>query len=121
LKIEEKIDKGNEANEKANKEILKKLSDIIIETSTATTTTKTTTTTTTSTTTPTTSKSEVIMITGGEEYYNGKLAELLFLNGTHICELESLPDDRWAHSQSESILCGGGYTKDSCIIFTGGS
>jgi len=87
---------------------------------TTTTTTTTSTQASTTSTTTTTTTSEVIMITGG--YGDaGKLVELLYPNGTHICELESLPDKNYAHTQSGLLLCGGKFLKRYCLIFAGGS
>ena len=62
------------------------------------------------------------MVTGGSSSNEvGQLAELLFPNGTHICELEWLPEKRFKHSQSGLILCGGWTAEDSCLIFADGS
>ena len=66
-------------------------------------------------------KFSVIMITGGKTPNNnddGKRVELLHPDGTHMCELESLPDKRIAHTQSGLITCGGYYTPNSCLIFS---
>ena len=64
-------------------------------------------------------KFSVIMITGGwTPNYDQKLVELLYPDGTHMCELEPLPDMRVGHTQSGLITCGGLYTKDSCLIFS---
>ena len=67
-------------------------------------------------------KFSVIMITGGwtTNDDDGKHVELLHLNGTHMCELEALPDKRVYHTQSGLITCGGGYTQTSCLIFSNG-
>ena len=66
-------------------------------------------------------KFSVILITGGySSVKNGKSVELLHLNGTHMCELEALPDKRYAHTQSGLITCGGDYTLTSCLIFSNG-
>ena len=63
------------------------------------------------------------MITGGQPSNDvGQLAELLSPNGTSICEVESLPDKRYAHTQNGLISCGGCYTENNtCLIFAGGS
>ena len=66
-------------------------------------------------------KFSVIMITGGwtpNVYDDGKRVELLHPDGTHMCELESLPDKRASHTQSGLITCGGSYTLNSCLIFS---
>ena len=60
------------------------------------------------------------MITGGYPSTSaGKSVELLFPNGTHMCEIKSLPDNGCEHSQSGTIICGGVYTVDSCLIYSG--
>ena len=67
------------------------------------------------------------MITGGSPSHVGKRVELLFPNGTHMCELESFPDTRMDHSQNGLITCGGYDTfdditcRDSCLIFSDGA
>ena len=59
------------------------------------------------------------MITGGSPSSEvGKRVELLNPDGTLMCELESLPDERTEHSQSGLITCGGHFTQDSCLIFS---
>ena len=66
-------------------------------------------------------KFSVIMITGGYPSDEvGKSVELLYPDGAHMCELESLPDKRIAHTQSGLITCGGSTTRtqDSCLIFS---
>ena len=64
-------------------------------------------------------KISVIMITGGSPSSEvGKRVELLNPDGTHMCELESLPDERTEHTQSGLITCGGHFTQDSCLIFS---
>ena len=66
-------------------------------------------------------KFSVIMITGGRTPNNnddGKRVELLHPDGTHMCELEPLPDKRVDHTQSGLITCGGSYTPNSCLIFS---
>ena len=64
-------------------------------------------------------KFSVIMITGGwTPNVDRKRVELLYPDGTHMCELEQLPDKRIAHTQSGLITCGGDYTPNSCLIFS---
>ena len=66
-------------------------------------------------------KFSVIMITGGWTPNNnddGKRVELLHPDGTHMCELEPLPDKRVHHTQSGLITCGGDDTPNSCLIFS---
>ena len=49
--------------------------------------------------------------------------ELLSSNGTRLCSLPDLPAERFYHSQSGLLTCGGGPTdaKTSCVTFAGGS
>ena len=64
-------------------------------------------------------KFSVIMITGGwTPNVDRKRVELLYPDGTHMCELEPLPDKRVYHTQSGLITCGGDYTPNSCLIFS---
>ena len=61
-------------------------------------------------------------MTGG----NGALtsAEVLFTNGSSICELPQMSQSKYDHSQSGLIACGGSYEIDtmrSCIKFEDGS
>ena len=68
-------------------------------------------------------KFSVILITGGGPPDKvGKSVELLHPNGTHMCELEALPDRRVGHTQSGLIACGGeGLASFSCVIFANGA
>ena len=59
------------------------------------------------------------MITGGLPSKVGQHVELLSQNGTHLCELESLPERMSKHTQSGLIACGGSYTEFSCFKFSG--
>ena len=64
------------------------------------------------------------MVTGGWRSIQDDVeqqVELLYPNGTHMCELEDLPDKRVDHSQDGTISCGGDYTDDSCLIFSDGT
>ena len=65
----------------------------------------------------------MILITGGSPSYTvGNSVELLHPNGTHMCELEPLPDKRYDHTQSGLIACGGeGLASFSCVIFANGA
>ena len=49
--------------------------------------------------------------------------ELLSSNGTRLCSLPDLPGQRFYHSQSGLLTCGGGYSNSeskSCVTFDGG-
>ena len=36
------------------------------------------------------------------------------------CVLPSLPDERWYHTMESLEICGGRYTRTTCITFTSG-
>ena len=52
-----------------------------------------------------------------------KSAEVLFTNGSSICELPKMPQSKYHHTQSGLTACGGYYsgTERSCIKFEDGS
>ena len=57
------------------------------------------------------------MITGGEL----DSVELLYMNGTWVCPLPSLPEPRYGHTQSGTVACGGYGGKKSartCVTFS---
>ena len=66
----------------------------------------------------------VVLMTGGEEPA-GKSVELFSSNGTRLCSLPDLPGERWRHSQTGLITCGGGghgsSEQTSCVTFDAGS
>ena len=54
----------------------------------------------------------------------GKSVELLSRNGTRLCSLPDLPGERWGHSQTRLLTCGGGHAsseQNSCVTFDAGS
>ena len=59
-----------------------------------------------------------IIITGG--YGASKSVEVLKEDGSYWCSLPDLPNNRYHHTQSGLILCGGKDTRTSCLTFTGG-
>ena len=63
-----------------------------------------------------------IIITGGSSMLGvtTESVELLFLNGTSLCSLPSLPDTRLDHTQSGLVACGGNGGRSDCIRFSGG-
>ena len=63
----------------------------------------------------------MIIVTGGDGGLSS--AELLHSNGTRLCSLPDLPDERRVHSQTGLITCGGGSgaTQKSCITFSSGT
>jgi len=88
---------------------------------TFTTTTTSTTTTSTMTSTTATNSTTAIIITGG--FQASTKVEILRENGGYWCSLPDLPDERYSHTQSGLITCGGGATSDSwtsCLSFTNG-
>merc|ERR1719300_1800620 len=63
-----------------------------------------------------------ILVTGG--YDTEKSAEVLFMNGSSICELPPMPYPKRYHTQSGLTACGGTYyiyTEKICIKFEDGS
>ena len=67
----------------------------------------------------------VVIVTGssGKDKSAKTSVELLSINGTRLCSLPDLPAERYYHSQSGLLTCGGGPTdaKTSCVTFAGGS
>ena len=53
----------------------------------------------------------VILVTGAQS--GGKSVELLYTNGSRICNLPDLPYDRYLHSQTGLTLCGGRHDPES--------
>jgi len=69
-----------------------------------------------------------ILLTGGQRTEDPdedeRKTEVLFTNGSSICELPPLPQSRHHHTQSGLTTCGGGPgqgAKKSCIKFESGS
>ena len=64
-------------------------------------------------------------MTGGLRGGDGTLtsSEVLFTNGSSICELPQMSQSRYDHTQSGLTACGGYYsdTRRSCIKFEDGS
>ena len=62
-----------------------------------------------------------ILVTGGADTETS--AEVLFTNGSSICELPVMSQSKYDHTQSGLIACGGSYDIDtrSCIKFKDGS
>jgi len=61
--------------------------------------------------------SQVIILAGGKDDYRS--VEALNADGSPLCTLADLPDDRVAHKMEGDLLCGGYYpeTKTSCIYY----
>ena len=70
-----------------------------------------------------------MLISGGKESSSvgvgsaGKSVELLSSNGSRLCSLPDLPGERWGHSQTGIVTCGGGVGSEetSCVTFDAGS
>ena len=65
----------------------------------------------------------VVIVTGSSGNYKPAKTsvELLSSNGTRLCSLPDLPAERFYHSQSGLLTCGGGFAaKNSCVTFAGG-
>ena len=60
-----------------------------------------------------------IIVSGGNDEAK-KSVEVLHGDGTPWCSLPDLPDDRWYHTQTGLLACGGEDTKLSCTKFSGG-
>ena len=66
----------------------------------------------------------VIIITGGKTGTGEPTVELLDEDGTLICNLPNLPDERFGHTQTGLMACGGGnrtYSISTCLTFQNGS
>ena len=65
-----------------------------------------------------------IIITGGRtESGTSDGVQLLHQNGTLICNLPSLPESRYGHTQNGLLACGGGnvtYSTSTCFTFQNG-
>ena len=47
--------------------------------------------------------------------------EILKADGSSWCSLPDLPDERYHHTQSGMVVCGGWDTKTSCLSFISGT
>ena len=61
---------------------------------------------------------EVILVTGGTPEFTS--VEALTSFGTPLCVLDYLPDNRSRYTMNEDMLCGGFYTKESCLHYIAG-
>ena len=60
-----------------------------------------------------------VLITGGYSSAADNTAELYLPSSGASCTLPSLPEDRAFHTVTRGgLLCGGRYTKDSCILWS---
>ena len=64
-----------------------------------------------------------ILIVGGEASeksvgnYGEQSVEALRSDGTPLCKMPDLPDNRADHTMDGDILCGGYYTRTSCLHY----
>ena len=66
----------------------------------------------------------MIVVNGGEPSPMATIsAEALYLNGTQLCPLPNLPNERLFHSMIGHTICGGLETsiRKSCIKFQNGN
>ena len=67
----------------------------------------------------------VILVTGGYRSDEANLTstEILYSNGSYMCNIEELPESRFLHSQNGWVVCGGqnrDETFETCLTFTKG-
>ena len=62
-----------------------------------------------------------ILVTGGWTSATVTTAEVILTNGTALCNIEDLPERRYYHTQNGPTVCGGSYTRRSCIQYKEGS
>ena len=60
----------------------------------------------------------VIVISGGNP--NQQSVEAFNLDGTQLCTMAALPDERRYHTMDGGFLCGGADTKKSCLHISSG-
>ena len=60
----------------------------------------------------------VILAVGGIN--SRKSVEAITTDGTPLCTLPDLPDKRTGHTMDNHILCGGVYTRSSCLHYVAG-
>ena len=57
---------------------------------------------------------------GGYPTNSHKSVEALTKDGTPVCTLPDLPDDRAYHTLDDHIMCGGYYSQSSCLYYVAG-
>ena len=57
---------------------------------------------------------------GGDGTESLKAVEAITTDGTPLCTLPDLPDERRRHSMDGHIMCGGFGTKTSCLLYVAG-
>ena len=58
------------------------------------------------------------MIVGGGPTFS--IVEALYPDGTYMCQMPDIPDERSRHTTNGLLTCGGDKTPDTCITFTDG-
>ena len=58
---------------------------------------------------------------GGDSTKSLKSIEAITTDGTPLCTLPDLPDDRYFHTMDNHILCGGSKTRTSCLNYVAGN
>jgi len=61
---------------------------------------------------------KVILVAGGRS--STQSVEAITTDGTPLCTLPDLPDERYAHTMDNHIMCGGGNTQSSCLHYVAG-
>ena len=46
--------------------------------------------------------------------------EILYSNGSYMCNIRELPETRFLHSQNGLVVCGGQNRDETCLTFTKG-
>ena len=58
-------------------------------------------------------RNSAVLVTGGLD--SGQSAEIYHNDRDSACVLPDLPDERYGHTQDGSLLCGGVWTRRSCL------
>ena len=61
-----------------------------------------------------------IIVVGGYPTKNHKSVEAISSDGTPLCTLPDLPDERRQHTMDNHIMCGGYGTQSSCLHYVAG-
>ena len=62
----------------------------------------------------------VIVVAGGYSSQNYRSVEAISSDGSPLCTLPDLPDDRRQHTMDNEIICGGFGTQSSCLYYVAG-
>ena len=61
-----------------------------------------------------------ILVVGGHPSDSHSSVEAITTDGTPLCALPDLPDQRIFHTSDNHITCGGSYTQTSCLHYVAG-